>query len=233
MRKLIILPNYEYEDIETFFASFQETLKPKRHGTKKFSDLTIEDEREYTEIIKWLKDRGYYIKQFPNVIQKQQSLKSFAYDEIRSYIRVNKGYDASGSIPWSERRELITNLKLCNRSNHSSFNVNKDLDYIIRDISNGRGYLDTQTVNDQLTTLCNCIEYFLKEKNKFKVVSPDLFYGFLDNNDLKKFRQDTQIFRHTTKDTLEERRFWNDNKKKFYIRLGINMVTEIHQKSKE
>lgn len=233
MRYLIVLSNYEYEDIETLFASFQETLKPKRHGAKKFNDLTIEDEREYTEIIKWLKGKGYYIKQFPNVIQKQQSLNSFAYDEIRNYIRVNKNYGASDSIPWSDRRELITNLKLCKRGDHSSFDVNKDLDHIIKDISNGRGHLDTQTVDDQLATLCNCIEYFLKEKKKFKEISSDLFYGFLDNNDLKKFRKDTQIFRHATKETLEERRFWDDNRKKFYIRLGINMVTEIHQKSKD
>lgn len=233
MKQLIRLSNYEYEDIETLFASFQETLKPKRNGTKEFSDLTIEDEKEYTEIIKWLKDKGYYIKQFPNTIQRQQNFKSFAYDEIRSYIRVNKGYGASDSIPWSERRELITKLKLCNRSDYSSFNVNKDLDHIIKDISNGRGYLDTQTVDDQLATLCNCIEYFLKEKKKFKEISSDVFYGFLDNNDLKKFRQDTQIFRHATKETLEERKFWDDNRKKFYIRLGINMVTKIHQKSKD
>ncbi len=230
---MISLPSYKYEDIETLFASFQETLKPKKNGAERFSDLTTEDEKEYTEIIRWMKDKGYYIKQFPNMIQKQQNFKSFAYDEIRSYIRVNKGYEASDSIPWAERRELITDLKLCNRSDYSSFNVNKDLAHIIKNISNGRGYLDTQTIDDQLATLCNCIEYFLKEKNKFKEVSPELFYGFLDNNDLKKFRQDTQIFRHATKDTLEERRFWNDNKKKFYIRLGINMVTEIHQKSKE
>lgn len=59
-----------------------------------------------------------------------------------------------------------------------------------------------------------------------------LLYEFFVNADCK-IKLDTQIFRHATKETLEQRIFWDDNRKKFYIRLGINMVTEIHQKSKD
>lgn len=48
-----------------------------------YTDMTIDDNKEYEQILKWLLNNGYYIKQFPNVIQKQMSLKRFAYDEIK------------------------------------------------------------------------------------------------------------------------------------------------------
>ncbi|MGC9651008.1 hypothetical protein ACO2FA_13090 [Staphylococcus warneri] len=98
----------------------------------------------------------------------------------------------------------------------------------INKIANGRGGLEHQTVDDQLGTLNNCIEYLLKKGGKFKDVSESVFYEFLNNTDIMKYRKDTHIFRHASTEALEEKSKWSNAKKQFYIRLGVIMVTAIY-----
>lgn len=95
-------------------------------------------------------------------------------------------------------------------------------------IANSRGGLEDQTIDDQLATLNNCIEYLLKEEGKFKDVPESVFFGFLNNKDVMKYRKDTHIFRHASTETLDEKVKWSNDKKQFYIRLGIILITEIY-----
>lgn len=219
---------FEYEDVDELLNSFKQTLKPKANNKKSnFNDFTVNDVREYTEILQWLKKNGYFIVQFPNTIQKQSNIKDFAYYEIRDFIRKNKGYKSDDKIPWSDRRELIEKMVIKKRTN-KEFEIDEDLNQTINKIANNRGGLDNQTIDDKLGTLNNCIEYLLKKEGKFIEVPNELFYGFVGNKDIKKFREDTQIFRHTTDRTFKERELWSENKKLFYIRLGIMLVIEIY-----
>lgn len=109
---MIQIGEYKYNDIDELFSAFQQTIKPKYTNKPKFKDFTYTDRDEYTLILKWLKENNYYINLFPNVIQKQQSFESFAYDEIRAYIRKQNALDARVSIKWADRIELIDSLKL-------------------------------------------------------------------------------------------------------------------------
>ncbi|ULX29183.1 hypothetical protein H5U44_14455 (plasmid) [Staphylococcus aureus] len=68
----------------------------------------------------------------------------------------------------------------------------------------------------------------MKEEGKFKDVSECVFYGYIDNKDIMKYRKDTHIFRHSSTETLKEKSKWSKEKKQFYIRLGIIIVTAIH-----
>ena len=74
----------------------------------------------------------------------------------------------------------------------------------------------------------NCIEYLLREDGKFKDISSNVFYDFFDNKDIMKFRKDTHIFRHASNEALDEKSKWSKDKKQFYIRLGIIMITAIY-----
>lgn len=227
---MIKIGEYQYNDFNDLEENFKRTLEPKFDIKNRlmYTDMTIDDNKEYEQILKWLLNNGYYIKQFPNVIQKQMSLKRFAYDEIKEKIRKNEGYSFEDSIPWFERRKLINELEIIKKSNDTFFEVEEDLNTTINKIANGRGGLEHQTADDQLATLNNCIEYLLKKGGKFKDVSESVFYEFLNNTDIMKYRKDTHIFRHASTETLEEKSKWSNAKKQFYIRLGVIMVTAIY-----
>lgn len=223
---MIKINEYQYNDIDELFSAFQQTLKPKSKDKPKFKDFTYADRDEYTVILKWLKENNYYIDLFPNVIQKQQSFQSFAYDEIRAYIRKQKQLDSKSSIKWSDRIELIESLNLLKKDD-VVFQVEKSLDEIIKEISNGS--FATQNRDEQLATLCNSIEYLLKnDKAKFNKINSAIFYDYFNNEDLQRFRKETQVFRHAAKGDIDKRRSWSDSKKQFYIRLGVNMITVLH-----
>lgn len=68
----------------------------------------------------------------------------------------------------------------------------------------------------------------LKKEDTFKDISTSVFYDFFDNKDIMKFRKDTHIFRHASNEALDEKSKWSSDKKQFYIRLGIIMVTAIY-----
>ncbi|WP_426366706.1 hypothetical protein [Mammaliicoccus lentus] len=227
---MINIEEYQYNDFYDLEENFKKTLEPK-FGNKNrlmYTDMTVDDEKEYKEILKWLLNNDYYIKQFPNVIKKQTSLKRFACDEIKAKIRKNKNYSSEDSIPWVDRRELIKELEIIKKNSDTFFEVEEDLNTTINKIANGRGGLEHQTIDDQLGTLNNCIEYLLKEEGKFKNISASVFYGFFDNNDIMKYRKDTHIFRHASNEALEEKSKWSNEKKQFYIRLGIIIITAIY-----
>ncbi|MGC9651007.1 hypothetical protein ACO2FA_13085 [Staphylococcus warneri] len=111
---MIKIGEYQYNDFNDLEENFKRTLEPKFDIKNRlmYTDMTIDDNKEYEQILKWLLNNGYYIKQFPNVIQKQMSLKRFAYDEIKEKIRKNEGYSFEDSIPWFERRKLINELEI-------------------------------------------------------------------------------------------------------------------------
>ncbi|WP_445266424.1 hypothetical protein [Staphylococcus aureus] len=227
---MINIDGYQYSDLADLIESFKKTLEPKfeKSNRFKYTDFTISDEKEYKVILKWLLSNGYYIKQFPNVVKKQTPLERFAYDEIKAKIRAIKSYNSGYSIPWADRRALINELDIIKESGDTFFEVEKDLNNTINEIANGRGGLEHQTVDDQLGTLNNCIEYLLKEEGKFKDVPESVFYDFLNNKDIMKYRKDTHIFRHASTEALEEKNKWSNDKKQFYIRLGVIMITAIY-----
>ena len=68
----------------------------------------------------------------------------------------------------------------------------------------------------------------LQQNRKFKDVSASVFYDFIDSKDIKKYRKDTHIFRHSSTETLKEKNKWSSEKKQFYIRLGIIIITTIY-----
>ncbi|WP_445816055.1 hypothetical protein [Staphylococcus aureus] len=212
---------YQYKDLKELQGSFKKTLM---YNDK---DIASDNNKEYKEILKWLFENNYYIEQLPNVVKQQIPLEKVVRCELKEKIRINNNYDYGETIEFYEIMELVSELKIT-KENHASFKIDEDLNDIIEEIANYRGILENQTIEDQLATLNNCIEYFLNTGKKYDDVPENLYYGFFENDDLKRYRKDTQIFRHGSKKSLNERKEWSKEKKEFYVRLGIIMVKEIH-----
>src|SRR5699024_10811470 len=213
---MLTIDKYSYANEETVINEFKDTLKPKYGGVKwdKFTDYTVADIEEYSAIMPWLKENEYYIEEFPNVIHQQLGLKEFGYDTIRSRIYIERG-NTNGSVAWEERRQLIDSLTIKKRNDFPVFKSKPEIEEIIKEVSSGKGELHTLRLDEQLSVLNNTIEYLLKEKNGFKKVNQEIFYGFIDEEKIIKFRKDTHIFRHGFKEAITERREWSEMKKKF------------------
>src|SRR5699024_7075750 len=117
------------------------------------------------------------------------------------------------------------------RNDFPVFKSKPEIEEIIKEVSSGKGELHTLSLDEQLSLLNNTIEYLLKEKNGFKKVNQEIFYGFIDEEKIIKFRKDTHIFRHGFKEAITERREWSEMKKKFYARFGIILITNVYNNS--
>jgi len=226
---MINLGNYNYKNDQSIINAFKEILKPKfgRNKSAKFSDYTNSDFEEYQEIMPWLKENDYYIEEFSNAIQNQVDLKTLGYDMIRNKIQNELG-NFTSSVRWDDRRQLIDSLNIKKRNDFPVFKLQTEIKEIIREVSSGKGKLHTLELDEQLALLNNTIEYLLKEENSYKKISSKDFYGFIEEDEVKKFRNDTQVFRHGSSQAISERKNWSDDKKNYYARLGIIMITNIY-----
>lgn len=226
---MIHLGDFSYKNDDDIINTFKEVLKPKYGGKKssKFSDYIVSDFEEYQVIMPWLKKNDYFIEEFPNAIQNQVSLKTLGYDMIRSKILRDSGQSA-GSVSWEDRRLLIDSLTIKKRNDFPVFKLQSDIKEIIREVAIGKGELHNLELDEQLALLNNTIEYLLKAESGYRPLSKDTFYGFIGEKEVKKFRGDTQIFRHGSKQAIFERKSWTENKKKFYARLGVMIITNIY-----
>lgn len=231
---MITIGPYIYNDEEDLISSFKNTLKPKYAGKKsdKFSDFSDQDFEEYSCLILWLKENHYRIQEFPNVIQNEVDLKSFAYDKIKSYFH-KKVSNNDSTFTWKARREIIDDLNIIKFMDTPEFEISKDIEKVIKEISTGARSFYEMKMDEKLQTLNNAIEYILKKGERYLAIDNDIFYGYLEENDIKNFRNETQIFRHASEVAINERKLWSKTKKIFYIRLGIILVTNISEEDLE
>lgn len=226
---MIKIEPYEYKDEDDLINSFKNTLKPKFgiEGSKKWKEVTDADFNEYETLMPWLKENNFIIVELPNVIERQPNLKSFAYDDIRNYYYEKTG-NRDNSVSWEARREIIDELTIVSLKDAPEFEVDENIEYLIKAISTGRGSFNSMGKDEKLKNLNNALEYLLKNEGKYENIDSTVFYDFLGNDEVIKFRNDTQIFRHAARETITERKQWSDNKKNFYIRLGIILITNIN-----
>lgn len=222
---MIIIGDFEYVDEEQVIESFRDLLKPK-YNSGGFGDYSRMDSIEFSAIMEWLNENNFVIREFPNAIQRKMSLKSFGSDTIRSYIQSkNPGLS---KVAWSDRRALIDTLTIERKYVDSSFAVEDGIDDIMKEIAMGTGSFDNQSKENKLANLNNCVEYLLKDKKKFRKVESYIFYDFLNESDVIKFRKETHVFRHHDREAIVSRNGWSERKKDFYIRMGIIIVTEVY-----
>lgn len=223
----ILIGNYQYEDEVHVINRFKELINPSNEKNYPLSGYN----NEFIAITKYLKESGFQIKQFPNILEHPSSLKTFAYDQIRSYIQTKR--NETGTVTWDERRNLVSEMDFF-RINPSIIDVPKDVQDIVRSISVRDSDWESQTDDEKLRMIADLIENLLKQDNgKFISLSDDDFYGFFSNDLLKELRKQLQIFRHSNNYSIESRKKFNEEKKQFLIHLGVVLVIRINQVLKE
>ena len=221
---MIELENYFYTDDNEVISRFKEMISPNNETNFKNKIFN----KEFQLIRQYLDNQGYRIAQFPNALHIPNSLHDFAYNQIRSYIQTKR--NSVGTVTWDERRILINELNFLNEA-FVFQKVPEDLQTIIKKISLRDATWEQQTDDEKLRTIAEVIENLMKLSNgKFLSVDESNFYGLFTEEQLKNFRKQLQVFRHSHKQALEERETeFDESRKKFLIHLGIVVLIRLNE----
>lgn len=221
---MIELENYIYNEENDVISRFKELISPNNETNFKNKIFN----KEFQLIRQYLDNQGYRIAQFPNALHTPNSLHDFAYNQIRSYIQTKR--NSGGTVTWHERRILINELNFLNEA-FVFQKVPEDLQTIIKKISLRDATWEQQTDDEKLRTIAEVIENLMKLSNgKFLSVDESNFYGLFTEEQLKNFRKQLQVFRHSHKQALEERETeFDESRKKFLIHLGIVVLIRLNE----
>lgn len=224
MKEMIELENYFYTDDNEVISRFKEMISPNNETNFKNKIFN----KEFQLIRQYLDNQGYRIAQFPNALHIPNSLHDFAYNQIRSYIQTKR--NSGGTVTWDERRILINELNFLNEA-FVFQKVPEDLQTIIKKISLRDATWEQQTDDEKLRTIAEVIENLMKLSNgKFLSVDESNFYGLFTEEQLKNFRKQLQVFRHSHKQALEKRETeFDESRKKFLIHLGIVVLIRLNE----
>ena len=224
MKKMIELENYIYIGDNEVISRFKELISPDNETN--FNNKIFN--QEFQLIRQYLDNQGYRIAQFPNALHIPNTLHNFAYNQIRSYIQTKR--NSLGTVTWDERRILINELNFL-KDAFVFQKVPDDLQTIIKKISLRDATWEQQTDDEKLRTIAEVIENLMKSSNgKFLSVDESNFYGLFTEEQLKNFRKQLQVFRHSHKQALEERESeFDESRKKFLIHLGIVILIRLNE----
>ena len=221
---MIELENYIYIGDNEVISRFKELISPDNETN--FNNKIFN--QEFQLIRQYLDNQGYRIAQFPNALHIPNTLHNFAYNQIRSYIQTKR--NSLGTVTWDERRILINELNFL-KDAFVFQKVPDDLQTIIKKISLRDATWEQQTDDEKLRTIAEVIENLMKLSNgKFLSVDESDFYGLFKEEQLKNFRKQLQVFRHSHKQALEERESeFDESRKKFLIHLGIVILIRLNE----
>lgn len=224
---MIELESYFYTDDNEVISRFKEMISPNNETNFKNKICN----KEFQLIRQYLDNQGYRIAQFPNALHIPNTLHNFAYNQIRSYIQTKR--NSLGTVTWDERRILINELNFL-KDAFVFQKVPDDLQTVIKKISLRDATWEQQTDDEKLRTIAEVIENLMKLSNgKFLSVDDSNFYGLFTEEQLKNFRKQLQVFRHSHKQALEERESeFDESRKKFLIHLGIVILIRLNEITK-
>lgn len=207
----------EIEAIEKFRLLCQPGNEPERN----------EDRCWFYVVAYYLNAHGYVIEQFPDVLRRPPTEpSSFTYGTIRGRA-VSLGLDDDGTVRWATRRTMVAGMTFVRKA--SSVAIGEALSQKIQLISAGNSRFEEMEDDEKLREIANLIENLLKENGKF--IQPDyskVMLGLVDGDTVRSLRNKLQCFRHSSKESLEERARLTDGQKRFLIDFGVTVCKAIH-----
>ncbi len=216
------IKDYIYYDDKQLIEEFKELL-----CTLNDKNITLRLQDKFILICFYLQNNDYKVKQFPKLFERPDSKKSlpeFIYKDIQNYII--KKYKYINNVTWKERRELINSLEIIKER----YFVSEEIDTIIKNISTRNAAFYNMEQNEKLECICNVIENLLKKDGKFKKYMYSNHLDIINDEKIRKYRNNLECFRHSTQEALEERKLYNDFEKDMLIRFGIFIIETIHIK---
>lgn len=121
-----------------------------------------------------------------------------------------------------------------NNDNGNIVELHDDLKNKVQYISTRNGEFSKMPINEKLEMLNNLIESLLKHDNKYVNYNyEEIAFDFIKNEDIKKFREKTQCFRHGSDECIRIRNQYTEGQKEFLVEYGIfiaNLIFKFYNK---
>lgn len=120
-----------------------------------------------------------------------------------------------------------------NKNKEENIAVYEELEDKIKTISTRNATFNQMATDEKLKEIGNLIEYLLKDNGKFITLDYKTnSAGFLSEEIVKDLRKKIQCFRHSSKESIIERKSFNKQQKEFMIEFGIVVCNFIYKEIK-
>lgn len=120
-----------------------------------------------------------------------------------------------------------------NKNKEENIAVYEELEDKIKTISTRNATFNQMATDEKLKEIGNLIEYLLKDNGKFITLDYETnSAGFLSEENVKGLRKKIQCFRHSSKESIIERKSFNEQQKEFMIEFGIVVCNFIYKEIK-
>ena len=218
--------NEDYLDFEIFDED--EAIEKFKGLCEPNLDISSDkNKRMFYYLCFYLYKNGYVIKEFPRLLSRPpEDPYEFTYNDIRNKI-LSLNMDRNGTVPYIIRRKLVANLTF---EKKSSIVVEDDIDTIFKRISTRSATFESMAIDEKLKEIANCIEFMLREDDKYKEINyNEVAFEYINNEIVKGYRKKIQCFRHASGEAIKEREKLTEAQKEFLIDYGITIIKVIYQ----
>lgn len=128
----------------------------------------------------------------------------------------------------SDSKYDVVDLKFKVVNDDSLLVMSDELLSTINEISTRDALFTTRPVDEKLELLNNTIEKMLKRDGKFISIG-DNYFNLLTNENIRKYRNQTQPFRHASQQALDDRKSMSLQQKEFLVNYGVLIVVTISE----
>lgn len=145
---------------------------------------------------------------------------------MRNYL-INNGKSRNGSVPYSERRLLASQLEFKLNSTH--LEISENIDEIFKKISTRNASFQEMATDEKLKEIINFLENIMKkDKAYIKLEYSEISFDYINDDFIKKYKNQIQCFRHASEQALLERKAFTELQKEFLIDLGIIIIKVVY-----
>lgn len=215
--------DYEFKlyDIDEIIEKFRSLCEPN------CSSNSSENFCWFYLICYYLNYNGYYIEQFKSLLNRPPiEPYDFTYTMMRNYL-INNGKSRNGSVPYSERRLLASQLEFKLNSTH--LEISENIDEIFKKISTRNASFQEMATDEKLKEIINFLENIMKkDKAYIKLEYSEISFDYINDDFIKKYKNQIQCFRHASEQALLERKAFTELQKEFLIDLGIIIIKVVY-----
>lgn len=222
------LKNYpcEYIDDEEIINKWKSLTYPGKYDN--------EMRLEFLLLSFYLINEGYEIEEHPTLLLKILPLDVVSEKTLKDSTRTKIGTKNNGAVAWGSRRDYSDSLTFVKKNTTIPHSTN--INDIFKLVSPNNNEFNNMTLDEKLAQIRNVFSYIGKdEKGKYIDLEIDkISKDYVTKQQLQKYQNELQCFRHGEKDMVEKRNEYTDEQKMFLIDFGLSIInaTERYLNSK-
>lgn len=134
--------------------------------------------------------------------------------------------------------EIKKDIEVLDKEGNEKIDIVEDLNLLMQRISTRNAQFSEMALDEKIKEIANLMENLLKKNGKYISLQYEkISLGLIRENDVKDYRKMIQCYRHSSQDSLEERKGYSEEKKRFLVEYGVvacNLIfNEVSLENKE